>query len=167
MDRCPPGRRRAGFTLIEMLVVIAIISILVGLLLPAVQKAREAASRLSCLNNLKQLNLALHLYHDDYGTLPQARVGPQHATWAVLILPYIEQQNLHRQWQLDRTYYQQSDTARLTQVPLFFCPSRRAASTPPRASISGDVLDDAAPHVPGVLSDYAVCVGSTAVVVHT
>src|SRR5262249_53437545 len=103
MDRCPPGRRRAGFTLIEMLVVIAIISILVGLLLPAVQKAREAASRLSCLNNLKQLNLALHLYHDDYGTLPQARVGPQHATWAVLILPYIEQQNLHRQWQLDRT----------------------------------------------------------------
>src|SRR5690348_17377624 len=106
------GTRRRGFTLIELLVVIAIISVLAGLLLPAVQKAREAANRMSCGNNLHQLSLACQMYHDDMGSLPPNRLRAGYATWAVLLLPYLEQDNLYRQWDLSLTYYEQGDTAR-------------------------------------------------------
>src|SRR5438309_2961405 len=96
MHRITRGQERHGFTLIELLVVIAIIAVLLGLLLPAVQKVREAASRMKCANNLKQLGLAMHNFHDTYTFLPFARTGgrPQSISWAPLIQPYIEQDNL-------------------------------------------------------------------------
>ena len=151
---------RSAFTLIELLVVIAIISILIGLMLPAVQRAREAANRISCANNMKQIGLAMHNYHSTFERLPPTRTFIGGPTWAVLLLNELEQNNLANQWVLQLPYGQQNNTARTTPVRSYFCPSRRASNSPPVYSLSGDLYGNgaSAQHVPGALGDYAVVV---------
>jgi prepilin-type N-terminal cleavage/methylation domain-containing protein len=125
-------QRRGGFTLIELLVVIAIIAILVSLLVPAVQNVREAASRLQCANNLKQLGLAAHNYHDQYRFLVSAWLGGNQddpdgwASWAVLLLPYLEQSPLYNQWNLSYPASKQPPSAYQQQLAVLYCSSRPA-----------------------------------------
>ena len=120
--------RNRGFTLVELLVVIAIIGILIALLLPAVQAAREAARRAQCTNNLKQLGLGLHNYHDTYSTFPSGgwdRDTENGLGWLVAILPYIEQQPLYDQ--IDFKSIRIVDNANVflnaVKIPGYLCPS--------------------------------------------
>ncbi len=131
-----PERHRRGFTLIELLVVIAIIAILIALLLPAVQQAREAARRSSCKNNLKQIGLALHNYHDTYKMFPiGAQDNPSNAGnyeswgWGASILPQMDQAPLFKNLGVEKNTLSQvlkSGTLRVllqTPLPAFICPS--------------------------------------------
>jgi prepilin-type N-terminal cleavage/methylation domain-containing protein len=133
-----PKLRSRGFTLIELLVVIAIIAILIALLLPAVQQARESARRTQCRNNMKQLGLALHNYHDTFNLFPPAHIrafdetGPTAASgwrgWSVhaMILPYIDQSPVYNQLNFNfRFDHPNSTAARRTKLAAFLCPSDR------------------------------------------
>ena len=139
-------RSRPGFTLIELLVVIAIIAVLIALLLPAVQSAREAARRAQCINNLKQLGLAVHNYHSTYNVIPADGMflGPAYgqvvgasegwgwnASWAVSLMPNVEQQQLYNAYNFNRAADSQpNNTVGFSQVASLLCPSDNQKTRP-------------------------------------
>ena len=147
-------KARRGFTLIELLVVIAIIAVLIGLLLPAVQRVREASNRAKCQNNLKQIGLALHNYHDSMGRFPpgyktqvaadNSDLGPGWG-WASLLLDHLEQGNLkqHIRYNLDIGDPLNAD-ARITVLPIFVCPSDITLNTFTVVDANGNPLIEVA-----------------------
>jgi prepilin-type N-terminal cleavage/methylation domain-containing protein len=126
-----------GFTLIELLVVIAIIGVLIGMLLPAVQRVRESAARTQCLNNLRQLALAVHHYHDSQRYLPYDSFDGPHGSntkawsWLARLLAYFKQGNLDRQANIALNTLYQSRDAVAAQIPVLLCPSDSASGRPP------------------------------------
>jgi prepilin-type N-terminal cleavage/methylation domain-containing protein/prepilin-type processing-associated H-X9-DG protein len=151
------SRRSRAFTLVELLVVIAIIGILVALLLPAVQAAREAARRISCQNNLKQLGLSIHNYHDTHKALPPTRtILPRH-TWAPFLFPFIEQANLYDQYNWNVNWDHPGNQPTIaTDVSTFRCPSA-PGGTRRRDTVRAGIQ--------AATSDYAPIAGIASIVV--
>src|SRR5262245_18189453 len=162
MFRFATTRRRHGVMLIELLVVIAIIAVLIGLLLPAVQKVREAANRLACTNNLKNLGLASHNYHGDRGTFPPGAVGPRdpfpqyaglkHHALGTYLLPSLERPALARQYRWDVSWFDPPNQPVVnTPLPVWQCPSAQANR------ITDGSLPTVAPPPPEPFNGTAAC----------
>jgi prepilin-type N-terminal cleavage/methylation domain-containing protein len=160
------SRRSRAFTLIELLIVIAIIGILIAAIAVAVTKALEFAKVIACRNNLKNVVQAIRTFSEDKGYLPPGRLDYDGgATWAVFVLPYLEHGHLEKQWDYSQRYYVQPAEVRQANVRVFFCPARR---TPAEAGMSrndshGDVAQSGWPDsnpYPGALGDYAACQGN-------
>jgi hypothetical protein len=146
--------------------------------LNAVKKVREAAARSQCANNLKQIGLAVHTYHDANRKLPPTYIRQDWVTWAVLILPYLEQDNAYKRWDVQLRYYDQPNVGNPAldptshSVPVYFCPSRRGPDVglsvaTGTAATAQDVPSSPAAagytsfsHRPGGMGDYAACNGS-------
>lgn len=168
IDRTYAIKRLSGFTLVELLVVIAIIGILVALLLPAVQAAREAARRSTCLNNCRQIGIAVHLHHDVTNELPPSRMWDGGFTWAGVILPYLEQATVRDLADFTEDFADQAQVVRETQIPPYICPSRshdqplnylRSEVIPDVQTPSGGTVRGGGT-TRGIRGDYA-CVSST------
>ncbi len=152
-------RRVRGFTLVELLVVIAIIGILVAMLLPAVQAAREAARRMSCQNNLKQIGLSLHHYHDVHKKLPPARSGRPRHTWAAFLLPFLEQTNLYDQYDWNLNWDAPGNQPAIaTHLSVYRCPSTPGGP---------DLLDTIGSGIVAAPADYAPVTGVASIVVRS
>ena len=154
-------RRSRGFTLIELLVVIAIIAILIALLLPAVQRAREAARRTQCKNNLHQVAIAFHNYHDTHGSFPYSstRSAVRH-NWAAFLLPHIEQKNIYKKYDFNLTWrHEDNQEVVKTHIPTYKCPSvpGRGLQLDPVSATKWAAPGDYAP--PESIADIAITSG--------
>jgi prepilin-type N-terminal cleavage/methylation domain-containing protein/prepilin-type processing-associated H-X9-DG protein len=155
-------RRRRGFTLVELLVVIAIIGVLVALLLPAVQSAREAARRMRCQNNLKQIGLASHNFHDVLGEMPRGMSPVTGMSWHVHILPYIEQSAIFNSMDTttancNHNSAKRNDPHGLTIIPAYqctSCPLKRQPMNPPNHTNGPSDLIPANTGTPAAIPHY-------------
>jgi len=164
--RVPMNVRRSGLTLIEVLVVIGVIALLLAMLVPAVQKVRESASRTQCTNNLKQIGLALHNFHDSNKYLPPGTlvhdsiVNALHSGFTY-ILPYLEQGLTHALYDFGFAWYEPANFAAVArEVPIFFCPSNRRRGS---IDLAREIEQWSSPMPPTVAAtDYILCKGANA-----
>jgi prepilin-type N-terminal cleavage/methylation domain-containing protein/prepilin-type processing-associated H-X9-DG protein len=121
-------RQKRGLTLIELLVVLGLIGILIALVLPAIQQARESARRMQCKNNLKQIGAALHNYHDAHNLFPPGWIAPGGWAWSTYLLPFLEQQPLYNSLYVGDNYPPDPGTRNDVSLKIYICPSDRAGS---------------------------------------